>query len=312
MTRKKKESAEVNPDKKWIYICSIVVLLAALLPNMNTFDHGYVLDDVSAITENYVVQKGTESIPVIWKTNYRFGYWSDPGSLYRPLALSLFAWEWGMWPNDPGPAHVINVLLYAAGCVAFFFLLLNWFGKSRLALAFGSAMLFALHPIHTEVVANIKSADELLASLFSLLAVLAIWKNGKKVLSIWVGLAMVSFFFALSSKESTITWLPVIPLMFYFFSDVSLKNGLRSMAWMFIPVAAYMTLRRNALGTFSSADVIAGIDNVLVKAEGVEYFATAIKICGLYLWKMVMPHPLSHDYSLYDTQKKCLRNIFKC
>lgn len=300
MKRKKKESAEVNSDKKWIYICSIVVLMTALMPNISTFDYGYVLDDVSAITENYVVQKGTESIPVIWKTNYRFGYWSDPGSLYRPLALSLFAWEWGMWPNDPGPAHVINVLLYTAGCVALFFLLLSWFGKSRLALAFGSAMLFALHPIHTEVVANIKSSDELLAVLFSLLAVLAIWKNGKKVLSIWIGLAMVSFFFALSSKESTITWLPVIPLMFYFFSDVSLKNGLRSMAWMFIPVAAYMALRRNALGTFSSDDVIAGIDNVLVKADGVEYFATAIKICGLYLWKMFMPHPLSHDYSLYE------------
>tara|TARA_B110000037_G_C17059230_1_gene481134 strand:- start:52 stop:1290 length:1239 start_codon:yes stop_codon:yes gene_type:complete len=88
--------------------------------------------------------------------------------------------------------------------------------------------------------------------------------------------------------------------MFYFFSDIPFKNGLMSMLWMLFPVGSYMALRKNALGTFSSADVIAGIDNVLVKADGVEYFATAIKICGLYFWKLIAPYSLSHDYSLYE------------
>lgn len=310
MSKKKKEIPVESFSAKWIFRCAIIVAFASLLPNTNTFNHGYVLDDISAITENYVVQKGVESIPVIWETNYRHGYWSDPGSLYRPLALSLFAWEWEMWPNDPNPAHVINVLLYVAGCVSLFFLLLSWFGKSRLVLAAGAALLFAIHPIHTEVVANIKSADELLAVLFSILSILAIWKNGKKVFSIWLLLAMVSFFFALTSKESTITWLPIIPLMFYFFSDIPLKNGLMSMLWMLFPVGSYMALRKNALGTFSSADVIAGIDNVLVKADGVEYFATAIKICGLYFWKLIAPYSLSHDYSLYEVPVNGLEDPF--
>ena len=83
---------------KWIFRCAVIVAFASLLPNTNTFNHGYVLDDISAITENYVVQKGVESIPVIWETNYRYGYWNDPGSLYRPLALSLFACL--VWPHS--------------------------------------------------------------------------------------------------------------------------------------------------------------------------------------------------------------------
>ena len=310
MARNKKKLPEKGSRFKWIIVSAAIVALAAFLPNVNTFEHGYVLDDVSAITENYVVQKGTESIPIIWKTNYRYGYWSDPGSLYRPLALTLFAWEWQVWPDNPVPAHVVNVLLYVMGCVALFFLLLSWFGRNRIALAFGAALLFALHPIHTEVVANIKSADELLAVLFSLLAMLAIWRNGNRLFSYWILLAMISFFFALSSKESTITWVPVIPLMFYFFSDMSLRKSLIPMVWMLIPLGCYMALRRMALGTFSSADVIAGIDNVLVKADGVEYFATAIKICGLYLWKMLIPHPLSHDYSLYEIPVNGLEDPF--
>jgi Tfp pilus assembly protein PilF len=91
-----------------------------------------------------------------------------------------------------------------------------------------------------------------------------------------------------------------VPLAFYFFSDITLKKSWIPTAWLLAPLSFYLLLRKNALGTFSSADVIAGIDNVLVKAEGLEYFATATKICGLYIWKLIVPHPLSHDYSLYQ------------
>ena len=78
---------------------AFVIAAIALIVNANTFDHGYVLDDLSAITENWVTQKGTESLGTIWTTNYRHGYWSEPGSIYRPLTLSLFAWEWEHWPT---------------------------------------------------------------------------------------------------------------------------------------------------------------------------------------------------------------------
>lgn len=300
MSKRKEEPKVKKGADRMVLIATLAIALMAFIPNSSTFDHGYVLDDVSAITENYVVQKGTASIPTIWTTNYRYGYWSDPGSLYRPLALTLFAWEWKMWPNEPGPAHVINVLLYTACCVAIYLLLLNWFGRDRWAFAFAAAAIFTLHPIHTEVVANIKSADELLAILFSAISMIAIWKNRDKRFSKWIVLAIIAFFLAISSKESVITLIPILPLAFYFFSDITLKKSWIPTAWLLAPLSFYLLLRKNALGTFSSADVIAGIDNVLVKAEGLEYFATATKICGLYIWKLIVPHPLSHDYSLYQ------------
>lgn len=302
MSRNKKQinSKVSSISKRGVFIAAFVVALCAFLPNVNTFNHGYVLDDVSAITENYVVQKGTESIPIIWKTNYRYGYWSDPGSLYRPLALTLFAWQWELWPKNPKPAHVINVLLYTACCIAIFFLLIHWFGPDRWAMAFGASLIFALHPIHTEVVANIKSADELMAILFSTISLIAIWKNNGRVYSHWIVLSIITFFLAIASKESVVTLIPIVPLAFHFFSNISLKKSMISASWLLLPLTIYFFLRKNALGTFSSADVVAGIDNVLVKAEGLEYFATASKICGFYLWKLFVPHPLSHDYSLYQ------------
>ena len=77
----------------------LVMGLLSLLLYLNTSSHGFVLDDISAITDNFVVQKGLDGLSTIWTTHYRYGYWGEGGSLYRPLTLSLFAWLWEVWPD---------------------------------------------------------------------------------------------------------------------------------------------------------------------------------------------------------------------
>lgn len=297
---KKQEPKSSSPLKLWVF--ALIPALLAIVLYANTFDHGYVLDDVSAITENLVVQRGTDGIGTIWTTHYRYGYWNNPGDLFRPLALTLFAWEWEMWPNDPGPAHVINVLLFAAGCVLLFFLIYHWFGRKDPWLPLIVTLLFAAHPIHTEVVANIKSADELLAFLFSALSLLALWKNGTRLFSLWAGLAAVSFFLAVSSKESVVTLVPIAPLMLIFFQKASWKKSLLSMIWLLIPFALYLVLRVDALDGLTGPGEVARLDNMLVKAKGIERFASAVFLCGMYLWKLIVPHPLAHDYSFDQLQ----------
>ncbi|MEZ4721019.1 MAG: tetratricopeptide repeat protein [Flavobacteriales bacterium] len=296
----KKSISEPNVSSKKLWIIAVLLGLFALVLNVNTFDNAYVLDDLSAITENSVVKKGTESIPLIWKTNYRYGYWSEPGSLYRPLVLTLFAWQWEHWPNNPRPAHITNVLLYVFCIVALFFLLVNWFGRSKYILALLATALFVAHPIHTEVVANIKSADELLAVLFSSIALIALWKNGVQIFSLWIPLALVSFFLALTSKESVVTLIPIVPLAVYFFSELDWKKSLVTMAWLFVPLVIYMGIRFSVLGGLSGEKVVAGMDNILSRPHDLDWFATAVKICGMYVWKLVIPHPLAHDYSRYQ------------
>lgn len=309
--KKDKKSAateRLSPVKLWVF--ALIPAVFAFLLYANTFEHGYVLDDGPAISENVVVQEGMDGLGTIWETNYRYGYWNEPGTLYRPLALTLFAWQWEHWPNDPHPAHVINVLLFAAGCLALFFLLFQWFGRNNIWVPFIATILFAAHPIHTEVVANLKSADELLAFLFGCIALLALWKNGSRILSLWTAIALVSFFLAMSSKEGAITLVAVVPLMFFFFSDeVPLRKGLLSAAWLLVPVVVYFMLRHEALGSFTSArDGVATLDNMLAGLHGAEWLATAIKLCGMYLWKMLVAHPLSHDYSRYQVEAVSFAN----
>lgn len=289
-----------RPVKSRLALIALIPAIAALVLYVNTFSHEYVLDDVSAITQNAVVQQGTEGIPTIWKTDYRYGYWSEPGSLYRPLALTLFALEWEQWPNDPRPAHVVNVLLFALSCTLLFLLVYQWFGRSDPWLPLIVSLLFAAHPIHTEVVANIKSADELLAFVFSALALMTLWRHlaaRGSVFSLWIIPALVCFFLALMSKESVVTLLAVVPLLIWFFTDKTIKQNLVATSWLLIPLAAYLGIRASVLEGVKGNDIVPMIDNILVSAGGGERLATALKLCGMYLWKLVMPHPLSHDYS---------------
>jgi len=58
-------------------------------------------------------------------------------------------------------------------------------------------------------------------------------------------------------------------------------------------------MRYRVLGSISGDKSIAELDNLLVAAPNLLIrIATALKILGLYLWKLILPHPLMNDYSL--------------
>lgn len=278
---------------------SVFLFVLSLLLYANTIIHDYALDDYSVIKENHVVKKGIEGIPIIWKTHYRFGYGFMQASLYRPLTLSIFAIQWELAPDVPLLAHLCNVLLYALLGVLIFWFLFLLFGKQHLLLAFISSCLFISHPIHTEVVANIKSLDDILALGFSISGLIFLFKYiDEKV--IWkIVLSLFCFMLAFLSKESTIMIVLSLPLMLVLFRSYSWIKSFLTSALFLIPFAFYLILRINALGSIGGNSKISKIDNLLLTAPDVlSRTATAIKILGLYLWKLLIPHPLMNDYSL--------------
>lgn len=287
--------------QKPIFIALVCSLFGMLL-YVKTLNHKYVLDDYDAIVENAFVSQGLDGLSDIWTTEYRTGFSEEKGSIYRPLALSLFAVEWQLWPNDPGKAHGINILLYGIICGLLFYWLLLLFGQTHRWLPTIAALLFAAHPIHTEVVANIKSADELLALLFGLTALIAALKGMERHRIIWALVAVIGFFLALLSKEGAITLLPIFALSIWFFKPERTTYGIGITAILALPILVYFWLRSAALGGLSGAEEIPALDNILAAASGFEYYTSAIAICGLYVWKLVFPITLSHDYSLNEIE----------
>jgi hypothetical protein len=99
--------------KKWIALYSFFLVIVTFIIYWNTLSNGYVLDDFSVIKENNIVNQGTKGIPLIWKSSYRYGYLNVNDGLYRPFTLTIFAIEWQLFPDKPGFAHFINILVFS-------------------------------------------------------------------------------------------------------------------------------------------------------------------------------------------------------
>ena len=199
--------------------------------------------------------------------------------------------------------HLVQVLLYAACAVV-----LLWFLRVAVLPAFPlaafiAAVLFALHPVHTEVVANIKSRDEILSLLFILLAAVFLfeWDRARKPLT--MGLALVSFGLALLAKE----YAAVVPVILAGGLMLLRRRTVRQAAMTVAPLLAvlggYMLVRQSIVGGASKGDVSTRdilIDPFLKlrtgEAEG-SVLATKIDLVDHYLRLLVFPDRFSSDYS---------------
>ncbi len=281
----------------------LAILLGAIsiLLYANTLKNGFVLDDNSVIMKNTIVMKGVSAIPEILSTPYRHGFQISINDLYRPLTMVLFATEYQFFGPNPSPYHFFNVLLFAA-CVILLFLFLDKFFEGRkTTVAFIAALLFAVHPIHTEVVANIKSSDELLCFCFAFIS-LGIFTNyfrSGKTSQLLSGAAV--FFLSLMSKETTITFLAILPLMFCFYKNENRKRGINISISAVVAAAIFLAIRFSVLTTYhaNSLAAIDIVDNALANPalSFPSRIATAVLILGYYIKLLIVPAPLIADYS---------------
>ena len=147
-------------------IAVALVGLAAVLPYMSTLDTPFLLDDVRAVEENPNVIGDFDPARLATSNAWgnAYGYENIPN--YRPLSVLTLAATHAVVGLEPVAYRVVNVLLYAALCIAVFLLLLR-LGVSRVA-ALAAGLGFALHPVHVEAVAFAVNREELLAGLFFL------------------------------------------------------------------------------------------------------------------------------------------------
>lgn len=284
-----------NQQKGLKNILAIVLAAFALLLYANTIGHDYVLDDFGLIKDNTQTKKGISAIPDIFKSSYRFGMNITDYTLYRPLTKAMFAVEWQISPGKPALSHAINILLFALTAIVLFRVLSKYL-NGQIILPFLTTILFIAHPIHAEVVSNIKSRDEIVTLLLCLLSASAFYnwiKDGKTRQYI---IAVLCYAVSLFSKESTIVFLVALPLMFYFFTEAKQKHYFRSMAAMAFFTAIFLLIRRKVLGGVESP--IPMIDNYIAGLpDFLSQRVNAIYMLGYYVKTLIIPYPLIADGS---------------
>ena len=199
-----------------------IIFLFAIALYINTAKFHYVLDDTTVLTQS---KHGLTNIPALL-TNDLFspvyGQSLDIGVRWRPLLIFTSAIEYEIFGENPFIGHVINILLYGFIGIVLLLLLSQMFPKSPLV-AFITTMIFIAHPIHTEVVANIKSRDELFSFLLLMLTLFFLHRfsntdNTHIHKRKWFVYSCLFYILSLLSKENGITFLAVIPLFLFCFT----------------------------------------------------------------------------------------------
>jgi hypothetical protein len=304
IARQKRQEALARADltgeqerrKLKLWLGLVVALIGGLL-YVNTLGHQYAVDDYGLIVENAITRRGWDGVLLTFKTTYRAGFGAgvDDG-LYRPLSKAMFAAEWSLAPHHPALGHGVNILLY--GLTGFLlFSMLSQYLKGQCLVPFITAALFVAHPMHTEVVANIKGRDEILCFLFFVLSAMAIHRYTKRGSVPFLLLGSAAFFLSLLSKESALTFLAVIPLMLFFFTDTPRSRMLLALVALGAVASLFVIIRQHVLGGVTLPPV-SMIDNYLVAITDVAtQKATAVFLTGVYLKLLFFPHPLLSDGS---------------
>lgn len=282
--------------RRLIRCLGLAVALLGVLLYVNTLGHQYTVDDGGLITRNTITKRGWDGVLLTFRTNYWAGVPGVGDSQYRPLSKAMFAVEWALAPHRPALSHGVSILLY--GLTGFLLVaMLSQYFKGHAPVPFLAAALFIAHPLHTEAVANIKGRDEILSFLFFLLTALAVHRYATRRSMPALLLGAAAFFLALLSKESAVTFLAVIPLMLYFFTDTPRARILGTLAALGAVTGLVLLIRQQVLGTVPSTPVSL-INNYLVAIPDIAtQKATAMFLMGVYLKLLVFPHPLLWDGS---------------
>jgi len=276
----------IRDRSTWIVVG--VIALAAILAFANTFGAGFVYDDVQITDTPRMLDLS------LWREVWTRPFRDTPQNdveIWRPITSLSFAANGslnrmiGLAVAHPAGFHVANVLVHALGS-ALVAILLARLGAARLP-AVAAGLVFAVHPIHVEAVANVVQRAELLAFAFGVLFLILHRRR-----SPWSALAL---FCALGSKESAIGFVALAVALEFILPD----SRRRYVAWIgpIVALTLFLALRAHVLDGQVSRPMI--LENPIADAPTLERVATALRVQMLYLRLFVWPVGLSSDYS-YD------------
>ncbi len=300
-----------------------LILAVSAAAYLSALGNGYAYDDVPIIERNPILAEGQP-----WWAAWTHPYW--PGSnrrdeldvLYRPLTVQTYAWERRLFGHKPFPPHVVNIVLHSLLSAAI------WAAARRMGLgAFGSAvaaLVFAVHPIHVEAVANVVGRAEILSALGLLIAMIAeqrrvelehsdhaaspaYWTatiamllgSGVAMFSKESGLAAIVILPACRWRQAMVTGVPRAPDPLHPPTRCLGAMVARTVLPLLILAAAYLLIRYQVCaGRLWIESSRYGPGNLLRQAGWDVRLWTPFAVLGRYLSLMAYPDRLLSDYSI--------------
>ncbi len=301
----------------------IIVLVAAFAVYFNALFNGFVYDDLFQVVKNPWITD-TKYIPDFFLRK-TWGYTGiGPSNYYRPMMHLVYMLDYHVFGLESWGFHLVNILLHACVSVLVFLIAAKLVaetgkglgnrsdsasfsrnsrsnaagGDSQEAIgavrasrsfAFIAALLFAVHPIHTEAVAWVAGLPELGFTFFYLLSFYFFMRAGPEMKAFYP-LAVISFFISALFKETALT----LPIIFLAYDHVSGRTAgpsayVRKYLPYFAVAGVYFIMRVHALGGLAP-------ENAHPAMSVYQYVINVFPLFGEYLVKLVFPINLSALY----------------
>jgi tetratricopeptide (TPR) repeat protein len=294
------ETIDKQADLKAFWILSFILVAVSMTAYFNTTSNGFVYDDRFQVIQNPWIRDFRHIPEMFSKRVWGFtpGGHSD---YYRPMMHLIYLVEYSLFGPSSTGFHFVNIIFHTSISLLIFIIIARLmrenFRNNNLWPPFAAAVLFAVHPIHTEAVAWVASIPELSFTFFLLLSFYLYIRcpvgNEESVGKYRYYLSVCLFFLATLSKETALI-LPLL-LVIYDFSlpKPSLLRVPITYVKRYIPYFAaaglYLLLRSNALGWFEPA-------KKQIVLSLYEYAINTPLLFAKYLYKLVVPVNLNVFY----------------
>lgn len=300
----------LTPTSRQLGLLLFFVSLALYLPSLR---YQFVWDDVYYVLQNPAIRTW-RTVPHDFVSAKAYGAPMIAHLIFRPLRNVSYRLDWSIAGPQPGWWHAHNILLHAVNGVFLFYLfrsvgpwLTSLFGKppptvSANSLAFLAALVWVVHPVHTESVAWVKSRDELLfsfCSITSLLIVAQAVAGHLRPLYAWGG-SITACGLALLSKEMAIS----LPLLIALWAWCARRErpALRFLAGvggaMVAVVAIFVAWRHRVLGATAMCDYLSG--------SFAHEMLTMVRAAARYVTLTLWPAHLVADYAHFEATRSLL------
>ncbi len=198
--------------RAWMLLAAVAAIHIPSLFNPFFIDDYVYLDtvhdlDAAGVADLFTSSTLDEKASGVW--------WAPAGALpfYRPIGELTFAADYLLWGMRAFGYHLTNLILHVA-CMLLVWRLALWLFKSS-ASALAAAMVFGLHPVHTEAVVWVSGRFDLLACFCLLASALAYlnWQRGHRRAWCWGGLSVVMFVIGLGCKETALAFPAVLVVL---------------------------------------------------------------------------------------------------
>jgi len=256
-----------------------LIVAATLLVYANALGNAFLWDDRFLVVGNTAIKHWANVATIFARPLFPDAIGSR---YYRPLQTLTYLLDYQLWGLRPWGFHLTNVLLHTGTALLLFRLGMLVLRDARAALA--GAVLFAVHPIHTEAVTYVSGRSDPLAALLMLAAVLWFVPGGR-----WIIASTVAFFLALLAREAAM----VLPLLLLVV-DGAVTRARRRPWSVYLPYAGalvlYLLLRTVAVGGDMLTSAVPLHLRVLTMAKVVAaYVALLVLPVHLHMERVVLP-----------------------